>query len=210
MLINFTCPICGNVFQLDKEKLNPHGSKGKCMKCNNSLVVFPDGTIAKAEQLTSTTAPPQQPQKKEDPAIWQLKLKATETIIPGGPFNLAQILEFILEDKITENDEAMVVGIGNWLPLKAISAMDPLFVQKVLKNREQFGDEDHCVNHQDIASKWFCPKCRKYFCKECAVNKPYVVGGAPHYMCKDCDIELIELKKKSGSLRTLLGLKPKK
>jgi len=208
MIINFTCPFCGNRFQLEAEKLNPDGSRGTCKRCNNKLVVFPDGRAIPASQNTNVSSPP--PEKKDDPSIWRVRLKSTGTIVPQGPFNLAQILEFILEDKITMEDEAMVEGVGNWLPMKAIPAMDPLFAQKVLKDREKYGDEDHCVYHPSVSSKWFCPKCRKYFCKDCAVNKPFVVGGADHFMCKDCDIELIELKKKKGGLGSLFGLKPKK
>ncbi len=208
MIKNFSCPICGNNFQLETEKLKSDGNKGTCQKCKNSLVVFPDGRAVPFEKQ-STVVPPPQP-VKEDPSIWRLRLKATGTMVPGGPFNLAQILEFILEDKLTMNDEAMIEGIGNWLPLKAIPAMDPLFAEKVLKDREKFGDEDHCVYHPNIPSKWFCPKCRKYFCKDCCVNKPFVVGGADHFMCKDCDIDLLLIKKKTGGLGSLLGLKPKK
>lgn len=209
MIENFTCPICGNKFQLEREKLSPKGNRGTCKKCNNQLFVFPDGRAIPASlNVVSNLSPP--PTKKDDPSIWRLRLKSTGTMVPGGPFNLAQILEFILEDKITLEDEAMVEGIGNWLPMKAISAMDPLFAEKVLKDRQKYGDENHCVYHQETPSKWFCPKCRKYFCKECAVNKPFVAGGADHFMCKDCDIDLIPLKKKSGGLGSFLGLKLKK
>jgi len=47
------------------------------------------------------------------------------------------------------------------------------------------------------------------FCKDCSVNKPFVEGGAPHYMCKNCDMDLLEVKKKSKGLTSLLGLKNK-
>jgi transposase-like protein len=204
MIKIFRCPFCENTFQLDGDKLSQQGSKGTCMKCKNNLVVFPDGRTIKLSEWKVPVTPPE---KKEDPSIWQIRLKATGTVVPGGPFNLAQILQFVLEDKVIINDEAMIEGTTQWLPLKAISAMDNIFREKVLKDREKYGDEDHCVDHKDLESRWFCPKCKCYFCKDCSVNKPFVEGGAPHYMCKNCDMDLLEVKKKSKGLTSLLGLK---
>lgn len=208
MLINFTCPFCGNTFGIDNIKINPNGHKGTCKKCNNSLVVFPDGRIIPFSQFLDAQS--KKEDKKEDSPIWKVRLKATETVIPGGPFTLKQILEFILEDKVTEDDEAMIVGVGEWLPLRAIPAMEPLLQKKVLLNREKFGDSEHCVNHHSVESKFYCPKCKKFFCKNCSVNKPFVAGGAPHYVCKDCDIDLLEIKKKSSILSSIFGAKTKK
>lgn len=184
----FKCPSCGTQFSIEEEKVPPKGLMGVCKKCNKKLIVFKDGKIELVEEK----------RVEDDPKIWHIRLKATSTLIPGGPFNLKQIREFVLEEKITQDDEAMIEGSGHFLPLKAISKMDPIFAEKVLLNRQKYGDLNHCVNHQEKEPKYFCPKCKKYFCKDCAINKPFIAGGAPRYVCKDCDIELTTLKKGGG------------
>jgi predicted Zn finger-like uncharacterized protein len=207
MIKSFTCPSCGNSFDLPVEKISPQGSRGKCKSCGNVLMVFQDGRANLAEPVPP--APQVSPQKQDDPPIWQLRLKATQITLKTGPFRLGDIGDMILEGKLVPEDEAMVQG-GGWLPLKAYSAMDGYWAVKTLQEREKFGDQDHCVKHQNIESKWTCPKCLKFFCHECAVNKPFITGGKENYVCPDDEMELAPLKKKSQGLSSLLGLKPKK
>ena len=219
MIRDFICPFCGNQFSLPEEKIDPAGSRGKCKGCLNNLMVFRDGKAVPVKQPEAAAAgpPPRVPQapamagvKEKDPPIWNVRLKATGAVLPGCPITLAEVLWFILEDKLTPDDEAQIEGGGQWLPLSGYPAMDPLFAEKVKKNREKFGDEDHCVNHQAVESRWYCGKCRKYYCQKCALNKPFVPGGADHFVCPEDDMELFPTKKKASGLAGLFGLKSKK
>jgi hypothetical protein len=208
MIKSFECPSCNNGFSLPVEKISSQGSKGKCKSCGKTLLVFPDGrsVLAEAEMPASAPSP-----AKEDPPIWQLRLRETQIILKPGSFTLANIREMIIDGKLTLDDEAMITGAGNWLPLKAYSAMDSFWADKALKEREEYGDLDHCVGHQNVESKWRCPKCLKFFCDECVLNKPFIQGGEAHFVCKTCEMDLMPLKRKGSGFGSLLGsLKTKK
>lgn len=207
MIQDFSCPSCGNKFSLPVDKISQQGSRGKCNGCSKSLMVFQDGRAVVAE--------PDKPQQtrsqqlEEDLPIWQVRLKEMQVTLKT-PFRLSDIRNMILEGKLTLEDEAAIQGAG-WLPLKAYHAMDPFWAEKALKEREEYGDLDHCVNHNAAASKWRCPKCLKFFCEQCAVNKPFIEGGEPHYVCQTCDMDLIPLKRKGFGLGSIIGsLKGKK
>ncbi len=202
MIQDFTCPSCGNKFSLPVEKIAPQGSRGKCNGCSKSLMVFRDGRAILAES-EKPQAVPQVSREDQDPPIWQVRLKEMQVTLKT-PFRLADIRNMILEGKLTLEDEAAIQGAG-WLPLKAYHAMDPFWAEKTLKEREEFGDLDHCVNHPADPSKWRCPKCLKFFCEQCVANKPFVEGGEPHYVCKACDMDLIPLKRKGFGLGSIIG-----
>lgn len=208
MIQDFTCPSCGNKFSLPVEKISPQGSRGRCNGCSKSLMVYQDGRSVLAEPEQPKAPEPSVP-VNQDPPIWQIRLKEMQVTLKPQ-FKLSDIREMILEGKLTLDDEASVSG-GGWLPLKAYHAMDHFWTEKALKEREEYGDVDHCVNHTTALSKWRCPKCLKFFCEQCAVNKPFIEGGEPHFICGTCDMDLVPLKRKGFGLGSIIGsLKGKK
>ncbi len=178
---DFVCPACQSAFQVPSAKIPPAGARGRCKACGAALTSFPDGRVASGDTPPPAPPPPDEP-------IWSLRLQNPNALIGSGPFRLAELREMILRDEVTEDDQVRIPG-GTWLPLRAYPAMNPIWAERVQLMKELHGDEDHCAKHRDRTAPWRCPKCKNYLCEECVVNKPYIEGGAPRWMCAACDFD---------------------
>ncbi len=191
---------CSKPFTVPSEVIPEGGGRGRCTACGAPLVIFPDGRIQPAQGTAPSRAPNAGGRSMTDApieeALWEIQsLSPSGGISSPGPFTLADLKEKVDSDLLFEGDLARVRG-GEWQPVRSYPALMQFFLERTQKDREDHGDEEHCVIHEEFPSRWWCPRCKDYLCERCVVTRPLVAGGADHYLCLNCETEVEPLRRK--------------
>jgi predicted Zn finger-like uncharacterized protein len=202
-VLTFRCPACGNAFQAPSERIPPAGARGKCKQCGAAVVIYPDGRTLRAQEPgAEPQAPP--PQKVPDDPVWEVRPQNPNAPVARGPHTILDIRRMIVEGQIFEDDQARVYQ-GPWMPLTAYPVLNSFWAERAERQRELYGDEDHCALHRERKPGWRCPKCHNYLCSECVINRPIIEGGAARYLCLSCEIEATPVKRESGLKKLIPG-----
>jgi predicted Zn finger-like uncharacterized protein len=153
----------------------------------------------KPEPAPVPAAPPQASPAQPDRILWELKSDNPKADFSGGPYDLDQVREFIVQELFFEWDMVRPAG-GDWMPAKAYPRLAPYFAECIERLRQLHGDHKSCAVHREREPKWQCLTCQDYLCEECVVNRPLVVGGASNYFCIRCERETRTLTTKRGFL----------
>lgn len=204
--LEFRCVSCRQSFFVPSEVIPAEGGKGRCTACRTPLIIFPDGRILAAPGPAAHPARPSQgPHESSGPgygALWEVRSQSPSGGISSpGPFSLADLKEKVDSNLLFEGDLARVSG-GEFQPVRCYPALMQFFQERARRERADHGDEEHCVVHEGDPSRWWCPRCKDFLCERCVVNRPVIAGGAAHYICMNCEMEVDPLRK--ASTRSLL------
>ena len=156
-VLTFQCPACGNTFQAPSEQIPSAGARGTCKQCGAALVILPEGRAELAQRYAAEPkTPPEKPEVPPDDPVWELRPQNPNSPVTRGPHKLSDLGQMIVQGEIFEEDQARVYQ-GAWMPLTAYPVLNSFWAERAERQRELYGDEDHCALHRDRKPGWRCP-----------------------------------------------------